>query len=63
MSRVYVDNLDPRASEQELEDEFPTYRVIRSIWVVRKPLGSTFIDFDDRRDAQDAICDSDSKYN
>ena len=33
MSRIYVDNLDARLSEQELEDEFQTYRVIRRIWI------------------------------
>ncbi|ONK70511.1 uncharacterized protein A4U43_C05F34460 [Asparagus officinalis] len=59
MSRVYVGNLDPRVTERELEDEFRTYGVIRSIWVARKPPGYAFIDFDDRRDAQDAIRDLD----
>lgn len=26
-----------------------------SVWVARKPPGFAFVDFDDRRDAQDAI--------
>ncbi|KAF3789008.1 Serine/arginine-rich splicing factor [Nymphaea thermarum] len=30
MSRVYVGNLDPRASERDLEDEFRVYGVLRS---------------------------------
>jgi hypothetical protein len=30
-----------------------------SVWVARKPPGFAFIDFDDRRDAQDAIRDLD----
>ncbi|KAL5973926.1 hypothetical protein ACLOJK_030585 [Asimina triloba] len=55
MSRVYVGNLDPRVTERELEDEFRVYGVLRSIWVARKPPGYAFIDFDDRRDALDAI--------
>ncbi|KAE9444994.1 hypothetical protein C3L33_23108, partial [Rhododendron williamsianum] len=55
MSRVYVGNLDPRVSERELEDEFRVFGVIRSVWVARRPPGYAFIDFDDRRDAQDAI--------
>lgn len=29
MSRVYVGNLDPRATERELEDEFRVYGVLR----------------------------------
>ncbi|KAL6536296.1 Serine/arginine-rich splicing factor rsz22a [Orobanche gracilis] len=59
MSRVYIGNLDPRVTEQELEDEFGTFGVIRSVWVARRPPGYAFIDFDDRRDAQDAIKDLD----
>jgi hypothetical protein len=30
-----------------------------SVWVARRPPGYAFIDFDDRRDAQDAIRDLD----
>jgi len=61
MSRVYVGNLDPRVSERELEDEFRVFGVIRSVWVARRPPGYAFIDFDDRRDAQDAIRELDGK--
>ncbi|XP_059275303.1 serine/arginine-rich splicing factor RSZ22A-like [Lycium barbarum] len=61
MSRVYVGNLDPRVSERELEDEFRIFGVIRSVWVARRPPGYAFIDFDDRRDAQDAIREIDGK--
>ncbi|KAJ8526617.1 hypothetical protein K7X08_029094 [Anisodus acutangulus] len=61
MSRVYVGNLDPRVSERELEDEFRIFGVIRSVWVARRPPGYAFIDFDDRRDALDAIKEIDGK--
>uniref|UniRef100_A0A7I4AC39 RRM domain-containing protein n=1 Tax=Physcomitrium patens TaxID=3218 RepID=A0A7I4AC39_PHYPA len=37
MSRVYVGNLDPRATERELEDEFRVYGVLRRLL----ELGST----------------------
>ena len=30
-----------------------------SVWVARKPPGFAFIDFDDRRDAEDAVRDLD----
>ena len=62
MSRFYIGNLDARVSEQELQNEFRTYEVIRRIWVAIKPPGYAFIDFDDRRDTQDAIRDLDGKY-
>ncbi|KAK9149920.1 hypothetical protein Scep_008677 [Stephania cephalantha] len=61
MSRVYVGNLDPRVTERELEDEFRVYGVLRSVWVARRPPGYAFIDFDDRRDALDAIRELDGK--
>ncbi|PKU87716.1 serine/arginine-rich splicing factor RSZ21A [Dendrobium catenatum] len=61
MSRVYVGNIDPRVNERDLEDEFRVYGVIRSIWVARRPPGYAFIDFDDHRDAQDAIREMDGK--
>jgi len=61
MSRVYVGNLDPRATERELEDEFRVYGVLRSVWVGRKPPGFAFIEFEDRRDADDAIRDLNGK--
>ncbi|XP_029118696.1 serine/arginine-rich splicing factor RSZ21 isoform X1 [Elaeis guineensis] len=61
MARVYVGNLDPRATARELEDEFRVFGVLRSVWVARKPPGFAFIDFDDRRDAQDAIRELDGK--
>jgi arginine/serine-rich splicing factor 7 len=62
MFRVYVGNLDPRATERELEDEFRGYGVLRSVWVARKPPGFAFVEFDDLRDAQDAIRAMDGKY-
>ncbi|CAI0376384.1 unnamed protein product [Linum tenue] len=61
MSRVYIGNLDPRVSERELEDEFRKFGVIRSVWVARRPPGYAFIEFDDKRDAQDAIHELDGK--
>ncbi|GAB2275357.1 Serine/arginine-rich splicing factor rsz21 [Dionaea muscipula] len=61
MARVYVGNLDPRVSERELEDEFRLFGVLRSVWVARRPPGYAFIEFDDRRDALDAIRALDGK--
>ncbi|GKV22845.1 hypothetical protein SLEP1_g32666 [Rubroshorea leprosula] len=61
MSRVYVGNLDPRVSERELEDEFRAFGALRSVWVARRPPGYAFVEFDDRRDAIDAIRELDGK--
>ncbi|XP_020591879.1 serine/arginine-rich splicing factor RSZ21A-like isoform X2 [Phalaenopsis equestris] len=62
MSRVYVGNLEPRITERDLEDKFRVYGAIKCIWVARRPPGYAFIDFDDRRDAEDAIRDMDGKH-
>uniref|UniRef100_A0A0E0CN97 RRM domain-containing protein n=1 Tax=Oryza meridionalis TaxID=40149 RepID=A0A0E0CN97_9ORYZ len=62
MARVYVGNLDPRVTAREIEDEFRVFGVLRSVWVARKPPGFAFIDFDDRRDAEDAIRDLDAYF-
>ncbi|XP_059448014.1 serine/arginine-rich splicing factor RSZ21 [Corylus avellana] len=61
MSRVYVGNLDPRVTERELEDEFRMFGVLRSVWVARRPPGYAFVEFDDRRDALDAVQSLDGK--
>ncbi|XP_052173609.1 serine/arginine-rich splicing factor RSZ21A-like [Diospyros lotus] len=61
MTRVYVGNLDPRVDERDLEDEFRIYGVLRSVWVARRPPGYAFIEFDDHRDALDAIRELDGK--
>eukprot|EP00850_Spirogloea_muscicola_P022835 SM000314S12179 [mRNA] locus=s314:62877:65342:+ [translate_table: standard] len=48
-------------TEREMEDEFRVYGVLRSVWVARKPPGFAFIEFEDRRDAEDAIKGSNGK--
>jgi arginine/serine-rich splicing factor 7 len=54
-TRVYVGGLRPEVSERELEDEFARFGQIRSIWVARKPSGFAFVEFEDQRDAEDAV--------
>ncbi|CAI9092880.1 OLC1v1028238C1 [Oldenlandia corymbosa var. corymbosa] len=61
MSRVYVGNLDERVTERDLEDEFRFFGVLRSVWVARRPPGYAFVEFDDHRDAEDAIRQLDGK--
>ncbi|KAI7755552.1 hypothetical protein M8C21_014093, partial [Ambrosia artemisiifolia] len=55
MALVYVGNMDPKVNERDIEDEFRTFGVIRSVWVARRLPGYGFVDFDDSNDAQDAI--------
>ena len=53
--KVYVGNLPRDASEKELERAFNYYGALKSVWVARNPSGFAFVEFDDSRDADDAV--------
>jgi arginine/serine-rich splicing factor 7 len=53
--KVYVGDLGNSASKQELEDAFRYYGPLRNVWVARNPPGFAFVEFEDARDAEDAI--------
>ena len=39
----------------KLDDAFHKFGRIRKIWVARRPPGFAFVEFDDARDAEDAV--------
>ncbi|XP_039289125.1 RNA-binding protein 1 [Nilaparvata lugens] len=53
--KVYVGNLGNNASKHELEDVFTKYGPLRNVWVARNPPGFAFVEFEDPRDAEDAV--------
>ena len=53
--KVYVGDLGSGASKQELEEAFSYYGPLRNVWVARKPPGFAFVEFEDMRDAKDAV--------
>ncbi|MFH4973891.1 hypothetical protein AB6A40_000600 [Gnathostoma spinigerum] len=53
--KVYVGGLPSDATSQELEDAFNRFGRIRKVWVARRPPGFAFIEFEDSRDAEDAV--------
>ncbi|CAG9835620.1 unnamed protein product [Diabrotica balteata] len=53
--KVYVGDLGNSASKQEIEDAFKYYGPLRNVWVARNPPGFAFVEFEDARDAEDAI--------
>ncbi|KAK3260302.1 hypothetical protein CYMTET_11223 [Cymbomonas tetramitiformis] len=55
MAKVYIGNLEPGVTERDLEEDFSKYGTMRSVWVARKPAGFAFIEFQDERDAEDAL--------
>ncbi|XP_020695217.1 serine/arginine-rich splicing factor RSZ21A isoform X1 [Dendrobium catenatum] len=61
MSRVYVGNLQPYIAEKDLETVFQVFGVLRSVWVSRRRPAYAFVEFDDRRDALEAIEELDGR--
>ena len=61
MARVYIGDLGSNGSKQEIEREFERYGHLRSVWVARNPPGFAFIEFEDPRDADEAVQDMDGK--
>ncbi|XP_037937693.1 RNA-binding protein 1-like isoform X2 [Teleopsis dalmanni] len=53
--KVYVGNLGSSASKYEIENAFSKYGPLRNVWVARNPSGFAFVEFEDRRDAEDAV--------
>ena len=62
MSAVYIGNLDVEASVNDLHREFDRYGRIKDVWVARKPPGFAFVEFEDERDARDAVRDMDGRF-
>ncbi|XP_064392307.1 serine/arginine-rich splicing factor 3-like isoform X2 [Halichondria panicea] len=60
-TRVYVGDLGSGGSKPELEKEFERYGPLKSVWVARNPPGFAFIEFEDPRDAEDAVKDMDGR--
>ncbi|XP_054263422.1 serine/arginine-rich splicing factor 7-like isoform X1 [Macrosteles quadrilineatus] len=53
--KIYVGDLGSSASKQDLEEAFSYYGPIRNVWVARNPPGFAFVEFEDPRDAEDAV--------
>ncbi|XP_043824187.1 serine/arginine-rich splicing factor 7-like [Dromiciops gliroides] len=60
-TKVYVGNLGTGAGKGELERAFSYYGPLRTVWIARNPPGFAFVEFDDPRDAEDAVRGLDGK--
>ncbi|ESP04997.1 hypothetical protein LOTGIDRAFT_98720, partial [Lottia gigantea] len=54
-NKIYVGDLPSDASEKELESHFSSYGRLRNVWVARNPAGFAFVEYEDHRDAEDAV--------
>ncbi|KAM7119993.1 serine/arginine-rich splicing factor 3-like [Molossus nigricans] len=59
--KVYVGNLGNDENKTELERVFGYYGPLRSVWVARNPPGFAFVEFEDSRDAADAVRELDGR--
>ncbi|XP_008318121.1 serine/arginine-rich splicing factor 3b isoform X1 [Cynoglossus semilaevis] len=59
--KVYVGNLGNNGNKTELERAFGYYGPLRSVWVARNPPGFAFVEFEDPRDANDAVRELDGR--
>ncbi|GMS97762.1 hypothetical protein PENTCL1PPCAC_19937, partial [Pristionchus entomophagus] len=53
--KVYIGGLPPDATSEEIEDAFSRYGRIFKVWVARRPPGFAFVEYEDERDAEDAV--------
>lgn len=53
--KVYVGNLGSGTAKHEIESAFGKYGPLRNVWVARNPPGFAFVEFEDNRDAEDAV--------
>ncbi|EYC11244.1 hypothetical protein Y032_0051g2096 [Ancylostoma ceylanicum] len=62
-AKVYIGGLPHDATSQEIEDAFHRFGRIRKVWVARRPPGFAFVEFEDTRDAEDAVKSLDGALN
>jgi arginine/serine-rich splicing factor 7 len=60
--KVYVGGLNKETSRDEIERAFDYYGKIKNVFVARNPPGFAFVEFDDARDAEDAVRALDGRY-
>ena len=53
--KIYIGELGCGATKEELEEKFGYYGPLRNVWVARRPPGFAFVEFEDARDAADAV--------
>ncbi|KAL1764577.1 serine/arginine-rich splicing factor 3 isoform X2 [Sigmodon hispidus] len=53
--KVYVGNLGNNGNKTELERAFGYYGSLQNVWVARNPPDFAFVEFEDPRDAADAV--------
>lgn len=53
--KVYVGNLSESCLKADVEGAFSKFGSLKNVWVARNPPGFAFVEFQDSRDAEDAV--------
>ena len=61
IDKFVIGNLGNNGNKTELERAFGYYGPLRSVWVARNPPGFAFVEFEDPRDAADAVRELDGR--
>jgi RNA recognition motif-containing protein len=62
MTTLYIGNLDHAATVGDLHREFDRFGKVKEVWIARKPPGFAFVEYEDERDASDAVKDMDGRW-
>ncbi|KAF8796317.1 RNA-binding protein 1-like isoform X1 [Argiope bruennichi] len=57
--KVYIGSISSRTTKDDIESLFSRYGPLRNVWIARNPPGFAFVEFEDRRDAEEAVAELD----
>ncbi|GBM21230.1 RNA-binding protein 1 [Araneus ventricosus] len=57
--KVYIGSISSRTTKDDIESLFSKYGPLRNVWIARNPPGFAFVEFEDRRDAEEAVAELD----
>ncbi|GFU13080.1 RNA-binding protein 1 [Nephila pilipes] len=57
--KVYIGSISSRTTKDDIESLFTRYGPLRNVWIARNPPGFAFVEFEDRRDAEEAVAELD----
>jgi len=54
-NRVFIGGISGSVSKDEIESKFSEFGKLNSVWVAQNPPGFAFVEYDDEKDAEDAV--------